>query len=449
MPTSGTSKDELRRRVYEAIDRRAEEIIGLGERIASHAEMGFKEVRTARLVRETLEGLGLEPRTGLAMTGVRADARGRAGEGPTFALIGELDGLRVTGHPKADAETGAAHACGHNAQVAGMLGAAMGLLDAKAFDHLAGRMVFFAVPAEEGGDIEWRQGQIQAGALEFPCGKQELIRLGHFDDVDLAMMIHTNWRREDGKAGVPASNNGRVGKTARFLGRAAHAGGAPHLGINALYAAQVALTGINAVRETFRDEDSIRVHPILTHGGSQVNVIPGEARLEMYVRGKSAEGVADASCRVDRALRAGALALGAQVEIETLPGPMPLLCDPTMAKLFETAARGLVGDEHYRNLPHRSGSTDMGDLSQIMPILHPYMGGATGAGHSAEFRIVDAQLGYVLPAKALASMAIDLLADGGTGARHVLATAKPAMTREGYLAFQRGIARREIFDGAA
>ena len=230
MPTSGTSKDELRRRVYEAIDRRAEEIIGLGERIASHAEMGFKEVKTARLVRETLEGLGLEPRTGLAMTGVRADARGRAGDGPTFALIGELDGLRVTGHPKADAETGAAHACGHNAQVAGMLGAAMGLLDAKAFDHLAGRIAFFAVPAEEGGDIEWRQEQIQAGALEFPCGKQELIRLGHFDDVDLAMMIHTNWRREDGKAGVPwvaaakaalAKKNEPVKKTRSAAGRSA------------------------------------------------------------------------------------------------------------------------------------------------------------------------------------------------------------------------------------
>jgi amidohydrolase len=449
MASDGRTKDELKRRVFEAIDRRAEEIIGIGERIASSAEMGFKEVKTARLVRETLEGLGLEPRTGLAMTGVRADARGRAGAGPTFALIGELDGLRVTGHPKADPETGAAHACGHNAQVAGMLGAAMGLSDAKAFEHLAGRVAFFAVPAEEGGDIEWRQSQIQAGKLEFPCGKQELIRLGHFDDVDLAMMIHTNWRREDGKAGVPASNNGRVGKTARFIGRASHAGGAPHMGVNALYAAQVALDGINAVRETFRDEDSIRVHPILTHGGSQVNVIPGETRLEMYVRGKSADGVADASAKVDRALRAGALALGAKVEIETLPGPMPLLCDPAMAKLFEAAARGLVGDEHYRNIPHRSGSTDMGDLSQIMPILHPYMGGATGAGHSAEFRIADAQLGYVLPAKALAAMAIDLLADGAGGAREVLRTAKPPMTREGYLAFQRGIARRELFDGAA
>ncbi len=433
--------------MFAAIDRRAEEIIGLGERIRKQPEMGFKEVKTAALVAEALGVLGLSPRTGLAMTGVRADVAGRGGDGPTFALIGELDGLRVTGHPEADPATGAAHACGHNAQVAGMLGAAMGLQDAGAFEHLSGRVVFFAVPAEEGGDIEWRQEQIRVGRLEFPCGKQELMRLGHFDDVDLAMMIHTNWRAEDGKAGVPASNNGRVGKTARFIGRASHAGGAPHLGVNALYAAQLALAGINAVRETFRDEDSIRVHPILTHGGSQVNVIPGEARLEMYVRGKTVEGVADASHRVDRALRAGALALGARVEIDTLPGPMPLLCDPAMARLFEATARGLVGDEHYRDIPHRSGSTDMGDLSQVMPVLHPYMGGARGPGHSADFAIVDPRLGYVQPAKALAAMAVDLLADGAAGARRVLEGPRAPMTRQGYLAFQRGIARRELYDG--
>ncbi len=443
------TKDELKRRIFEAIDKRAEEIIGIGERILKNPEMGFKEVKTAALVQETFQRLGLESRTGLAMTGVRADARGRAGEGPTFALLGELDGLRVTGHPQADPETGAAHACGHNAQVAGMLGAAMGLVDAKAFDHLAGRVALFAVPAEEGGDIEWRQAQIRAGKLEFPCGKQELMKLGCFDDVDLAMMIHTNWRAEDGKAGVPASNNGRVGKTARFVGRASHAGGAPHMGVNALYAAQIALAGINAIRETFRDEDSIRVHPILTHGGSQVNVIPAEARLEMYVRGKNAEGVMDASGKVDRALRAGALALGAQVEIETLPGPMPLLCDRTMATLFERAAKGLVGQEHYRDIPHRSGSTDMGDVSQVIPVLHPYMGGAQGPGHAATFAIVDKQLGYVLPAKALAAMVVDLLADGAAGAREVVAKAKPPMTRAGYLAFQRSMARRELFEGAA
>ena len=442
------TKDELKRRIFEAIDRRADEIIGIGERILKNPEMGFKEVKTAALVHETFQRLGLESRAGLAMTGVRADVRGRAGEGPTFALLGELDGLRVTGHPQADPATGAAHACGHNAQVAGMLGAAMGLVDAKAFDHLAGRVALFAVPAEEGGDIEWRQAQIRTGKLEFPCGKQELMKLGCFDDVDLAMMIHTNWRAEDGKAGVPASNNGRVGKTARFVGRASHAGGAPHMGVNALYAAQIALAGINAIRETFRDEDSIRVHPILTHGGSQVNVIPAEARIEMYVRGKNADGVMDASGKVDRALRAGALALGAQVEIETLPGPMPLLCDRTMASLFERAAKGLVGQEHYRDIPHRSGSTDMGDVSQVIPVLHPYMGGAQGPGHAATFAIVDKQLGYVLPAKALAAMVVDLLADGAAGAREVVAKAKPPMTRAGYLAFQRSMARREVFEGA-
>jgi metal-dependent amidase/aminoacylase/carboxypeptidase family protein len=190
------TRDELKRKVFAAIDRRAGEIVALGERIRKQPEMGFKEVKTAGLVQETLGGLGMTPRAGLAMTGVRAEARGRGG--PTFALIGELDGLRVTGHPEADPATGAAHACGHNAQVAGMLGAAMGLVDAGAFEHLAGRVVFFGVPAEEGGDIEWRQEQIRAGRLEFPCGKQELMRLGHFDDVDLAMMIHTNWRAEDG-----------------------------------------------------------------------------------------------------------------------------------------------------------------------------------------------------------------------------------------------------------
>ena len=114
----------------------------------------------------------------------------------------------------------------------------------------------------------------------------------------------------------PRPRRGRtIGKLARFVGRAAHAGGAPHLGVNALYAAQIALAGINALRETFRDEDTIRVHPILTHGGSQVNVIPAEARLETYVRGRTLDAVVDANAKVDRALRADALALGATVEI--------------------------------------------------------------------------------------------------------------------------------------
>jgi hypothetical protein len=88
----------------------------------------------------------------------------------------------------------------------------------------------------------------------------------------------------------------------------------------------------------------------------------------------------------------------------------------------------------------------MGDLSMVMPILHPHIGGAAGSGHGADFRIVDAELAYVGHAKALADMAIDMLAEDATGAREVLAKAKPMMTRPEYLAFQRRMARSETFD---
>jgi amidohydrolase len=439
--------EELKQRVWSAIDQRRDDIIALGEGIRRHPELGFKEVKTARLVEETLSKLGMAPKAGLALTGVRADLDGRAGAGPTFALLAELDALVVAGHPEADPHTGAAHACGHNAQVAGLLGCAMGLVEARAMEHLAGRVVLFAVPAEEYGDIEWRVSQARQGKLEFLGGKPELLRLGHFDDVDLAMMIHTTARPEDGKAGVPASNNGCIVKTIRYLGRAAHAGGAPHRGINALYAAQIGLMAINAIRETFRDEDTIRVHPIITHGGSQVNVIPGEVRIETYVRGRSVEAIRDANQKVDRALRAGALALGAKVEIETLPGYMPMRCDPIMARHFRDDAGRLVGADHYRDIGHRTGSTDMGDLSQVMPVLHPYIGGARGTGHGPDFEIVDKPLAYVAPAKALAAMVIDMLADRAAGAGVVLREARPPMSRQEYLAFQRGMASRELFEG--
>ena len=441
------TRDELKQRVSETIERHADEIVGVGEAIRRHPELGFKERKTAALVEDKLRRIGLAPRTGLAITGVRADAAGGAGNGPTFALLGELDALVVAGHPEADGSTGAVHACGHNAQIAGLVGAAIGLVEAGAMEHLAGRVTFMAVPAEEGGDLEWRLGEVRAGRLEFLGGKCELLRLGHLDDVDLAMMSHTTSRPEDGKAGVPASNNGCIVKTVRYIGRAAHAGGAPHMGINALYAAQIGLMSINAVRETFRDEDTIRVHPIITHGGSQVNVIPGEVRIETYVRGRTMEAILDANVKVDRALRAGALALGAKVEIETLPGYMPMTCDAIMTRHFRDTVTGLFGEENYRQIGHRTGSTDMGDLSQVMPILHPYIGGARGTGHGADFAIVDKPLAYLGPAKALAAMVVDMLWDRAAGAREVLAKAKPPMTRASYLAAQRGLARRETYEG--
>jgi amidohydrolase len=441
-------REQLKQQICEAVDRRGADIIEIGEDIMRNPELGFKEFRTARLVAGEFARLGLPYQDGLAITGVRALLRGGR-PGPTLALIGELDSLILWDHPHANPETGAAHACGHNAQIAGMLGAARALVETGAIDHLAGNIVFFAVPAEEYVEVEYRARLVHEGRIGLLGGKPELVRLGHFNDVDLAMMIHTSGS-EKNKAQVNESSNGCVVKLIRYMGTAAHAGASPHLGVNALSAAMLGLAAINAQRETFRDADSIRVHPILTHGGDLVNIIPAEARLETYVRGKTPEAIADAEAKVDRALRAGALAMGARVEIRTLPGYFPLVNNRDMAELFKrNAATYLFDPEKVVDIGHGTGSTDMGDLSALMPAVHPSMAGGYGEVHSRQWHIANPEEGYLAPAKALALTAIDLLWHDAAEARRILENNPPRMTREEYLTYQQGVFRTELYPGEA
>jgi amidohydrolase len=432
--------DDLQGRVCAAIERRAGELTEFAEAVAARPELGFFEVETAGWFSRALQGMGLPHETGLALTGVRAVLDGGA-PGPTVAVLGELDALPVRGHPQADPATGAAHACGHNAQLAMVLGVAHGLVDSGALGRLAGRVVLMAVPAEEYVELERRLTLRDEGKIEFLSGKAEMLRAGAFDDVDLAMMVHTTSQERDRSIAVGGSNNGVAAKLVRFVGRASHAGSSPHQGINALNAAHVALAAMHAQRETYRDEDHVRVHPIITRGGDVVNAVPDDVRLEMFVRGATREAIADASAKVDRALRAGALAIGARVAVTTLPGYLPMRHDPTLVRLFRANAERLVGPDEVADAGHRGGSTDMGDLSHVMPVVHPYAGGATGQGHGADYTIADPERAILNPARALAMTVVDLLADDGSAAREVVATAEPPLTRAGYLAFIRELQR--------
>src|SRR6202035_4377658 len=130
--------------------------------------------KPAAAVADKMRQIGLAPETGLALTGVKGRLRGTT-PGPRLAFIGELDSLRTSDHPHADPHTGAAHSCGHNAQVAGMLGVAMGIAAAQAQDLLSGELVFFAVPAEEFIDVEERLRRKNKGEIEFLLGKPELV----------------------------------------------------------------------------------------------------------------------------------------------------------------------------------------------------------------------------------------------------------------------------------
>jgi amidohydrolase len=440
------TKEKLKQEIYEAIDRRRAEIEKIGDQIMQNPELGFKEFKTSRLVADTMKSFDIPHETELAITGVKGIIRGKK-PGPTVALIGELDSLLVADHPHANSETGAAHACGHNAQIAGLMGAMMGLADTGAIEDFCGNIVIFAVPAEEYVEVEYRLGLVREGKLSFLGGKPELIQKGHFDDIDLATMIHTSSSPELKKAAVITSCNGCIVKLIRYIGLAAHAGSAPHKGINALNAAHIALAAINAQRETFKDEDAIRVHPIITRGGNLVNVVPADVRIETFVRGKTNEVIMDANIKVDRALRAGAIAIGAKVEINTLPGYMPLQDDRNMQKLFMQNARALFGAEECVEAGHRTGSTDMGDISHIMPAVHPSMSGACGISHGNDFIISDKEMAYLAPAKALALMAVDLLYGNAEKAKEIQAQHKPIMSKEEYLSYQNQIFRKEIYDG--
>jgi amidohydrolase len=441
-------RDEMKARVAAVIDGRQDEIIALGEEIGRDPELGFKEVRTARRIAAAFARLGLTAREGLALTGVKAVAAGGA-PGPTVAVLGELDSILVADHPSANPETGAAHCCGHNAQLANLVGAGIGLVASGVLPALSGRVALFAVPAEEYVEIEERARLRAAGKIGFLGGKGELVRLGEFDDIDLAMMVHSGSRDTmDGISGASASSNGFIAKQARFIGKAAHAAGAPAEGINALYAATVALDAINAQRETYRDEDAVRVHPIISRGGDLVNVIPNDVRVETYVRGKTIEVIERAAVKVDRAFKAGALALGARAEITTLPGYLPQVNDERLLALYRRNFERDYGPEQWCERGHGAGSTDMGDISHLMPAIHPYAIGARGHGHGSDWGVADPYVHYVLPAKLMALTVIDLLADGAREATALLEDYRPRLTKAEYLAFMERQFTEQTFDGA-
>ena len=445
------TRDELKRFACDAIEARKSEIIGVAQDIMRHPETGFNEDRTAGLVARKLAELGIGFREGVALTGVKGRLSGAAGPGPSVAIIGELDSLLVSEHPDADPATGAAHACGHNAQIGMMLGAVIGLHSPEVLNELSGGIVPFAVPAEEFVEVEQRLALRRENKLEFLGGKQELIRRGEFDDVDMAVMCHTASNMGERSFSLGGTSNGHVVKYVEYIGRSSHAGSAPHLGINALNAANLALAAINANRETFTERETVRVHGIITEGGEAVNAVPADVKVEWRVRSSTAADLTRNNAKVDRCFKAGALAVGAKVRITNIPGYFPLRHDPSLQELFQSNATILLGRDRISVIPrdkNRGGSTDMGDLSQIMPVCHPYTGGASGPGHSKEYTIKDYERAVINPAKIMAMVTIDLLADGAVKASEVLAKHVPAMTKDEYVEFQRGRATISEYDGS-
>ena len=418
---------KLKERVCQAIEANAQEIIDLGESIFAEPELGYKEFKTAEKVKKAFASLDLEYQDEIALTGVIATAKGKESKAK-IAIMGEMDAVVAPGHRCADKETGAAHSCGHHVQTATLLGAAIGLIRSGVMSELSGDVAFMAVPAEEAVELEFRNQLIKDGKIAFLGGKQEFIRLGHFDDIDAMIMNHSMTGNKV-TAGGPGGM-GFVAKLIHYIGRESHAA-APFMGINALNAAKVGLTAVDAIRDTFKDDDGIRIHPIITKGGDLVNVVPADVRIETFVRGRNLPAIEDASFKVNRALKAGADALGAQVKIYDIPGYMFAFEQPRLKNIVHQNFADLIGEDRIEQ--GRGFTTDANDVSNLVPTVHATVGGIVGVGHSSNYEVADPQLSYIVASKMMAMSVVDLLADGAKEALAIREEFEAPMTKEQYL----------------
>ena len=425
--------DETGQRILRLIDVHKDQIIAFAEDIAAHPEPGYEEFCTAGKTAEVLKNLGYKVTEHLARTGVKGTKSIK--EGPSLTVIGELDAIGCHSHPNANPVTGVAHACGHHAQMAAMIGCAIAMADPDVQKCLAGTVNFLAVPAEEYIDAD-KRARLKKEGIEFCCGKSEMIRTGVFDDTDIALTTHVHMVpvEEDFYLGNPACN-GYSAERVTVRGKAAHGAIDPWNGVNALSITTSAIQMMGLMRETFREEDHVRLHNVIRKAGDVINSVPDEAIVETKVRAASLDKICEITDMVNRAYAGSAYAFGGKIEREVLQGYMPILPREADEALIE-AANDLGLD--YRTVQKgdfNNACTDVGDLSHLLPIVNFTFKGFEGKLHGADFKITDPEKAYILPAKLLALTVYKLLKNGGQEAKKITKSYTPVFNKESYIQY--------------
>ncbi|MFP4136208.1 MAG: M20 family metallopeptidase [Candidatus Acetothermia bacterium] len=371
----------LKEKVKKEIDKRSGKLEEIGRRIYDNPELKFEEREAAKWLTEALEEEGFSVERGIGELETAFLARCPKGqeEGPTVAYLSEYDAL-----------PGLGHACGHNLIANIGLGAGLGLCSVA--EELRGQVLVIGTPAEEGGG-----------------GKVELLDAGIFEEVDVAMMVHP--------ADINLVGRGSLGVQELkfdFHGKASHAASQPEDGINALDAAISTFNNVNALRE--HTKESSRIHGIITDGGEKPNIVPEHAGARFYVRAEELDDLTELLEKVKNCARAGALATGVELEIKE-EGRLyePMKPNQHLADLFRSNLEEL--GEEVQEHGSGMGSTDMGNVSQVVPAIHPYIKIAeegTPAHSEAFAEAADSEEGYsamIIAAKGLAMTGVDILED--------------------------------------
>lgn len=373
-----------RKRALDAIDQRRDALIALSLAIHRTPELGYQEREASLRLTEFLEGDGFKLTRAYrgVETAYRGDANGKT-EGARVAILAEYDALADLGH-----------GCGHN--LIAMIGTAAAVAVREVIHELPGSVAAIGTPAEEGGG-----------------GKVALIRAGGFDDVDAAMMIHPTTGRS--LAGRHSLASNRV--VVEYFGKSAHAASQPDQGVNALDAMIQLFNGVNAMRQQLRPD--ARVHGIIAKGGSAANVIPDHTVGRFSVRALERGYQQEVLRRFIACAEGAATATGAtvKVSVDENAGYENMVFSSPMAERWTGHMRSLGMQVFDARDDERVGSTDMGNVMQVLPGIHPYIAisDQTIPGHSTAFRdhaaTPEALDRALVAAKALALTAIDVLGD--------------------------------------
>ncbi|MGN6694831.1 MAG: M20 family metallopeptidase [Aquihabitans sp.] len=385
-----------KQRIDAVVAEQADALLDASHRIHEHPELGFEEHRAHDVLSEVLEQAGLTVTR--SAYGVPTAFEAVAGtEGPRIAVLCEYDAL-----------PGIGHACGHN--IIGTAGIGAGIAAAAVAEELGGTVVILGTPAEEGGG-----------------GKVVLAERGAFDDVDAALMVHP--------AGLDLSRFGAIAiqqVQVTYHGRAAHAAAAPQAGRNALDAAVLGYVNVAALRQHIRPDE--RIHGIFTEAGEAPNVVPARAAATWYVRSPTVRGLQKLKARVLACLEAGAEAAGCTMEHVWLdPAYADMVDNEPMIERYreniERTGRTLIDPV---SLDAVVGSTDMGNISHIVPSIHPMIAVSppSVAIHTADFvryaRAEEGDRAVLDGARAMAATVADLwaLPDVMAAATEAFATAR-------------------------
>lgn len=361
------------------------ETLDIAEKIYYNPELGFKEYKTSNLIENFIKKYS--PQIDIikfSNTGIKVNLGKK--KDIHIALIAELDAVYTPNHFHSNKESGAAHNCGHYSQVAILLNLFKTLVLDKKYDSFDFSIGFVFTPAEEYLDLEYRKQLQKEGKISFLGGKPEGIKLGIFEEFDLAIAIHSMGGELNRRSiEINCDLAGFLYKYYTFKGKASHAGFAPQDGINAYNISTLFNTALGLYRQQIDEKFMVRINPVIMNAPMGTNVIPDKIKIGTDIRAHSIEYMLELSKRLDIMAQCSATSLGGEVEIETEMGYLPFLQSHYLSNFVKETFKNFVEIEYCKENSPVSAAGDIGDLSYIIPCIQIGYNGFTGTFHGVDF----------------------------------------------------------------